>query len=154
MKYVTDYVIEEVTRQGHKTTVPEDGFARVVYMLNAWQYALVHEHHNPTVDDIRIMGRLVEPDKNPNGFRRCGVMVGIRVCPNWQRVPDLLVTLFEQMPDYADRPIAFYKEFEMIHPFIDGNGRTGKVLLNWLNHTLDAPVFPPADLWGRPIRNP
>lgn len=35
-----------------------------------------------------------------------------------------------------------------------GNGRTGKILLNWLNGTLLNPIFPPADFWGRPIQNP
>ena len=35
----------------------------------------------------------------------------------------------------------FYLEFEMIHPFGDGNGRTGKVLHNWLLGTLDKPVL-------------
>ena len=36
-----------------------------------------------------------------------------------------------------------YYNFEKIHPFGDGNGRTGKIILNWLNDSLESPVMPP-----------
>lgn len=41
----------------------------------------------------------------------------------------------------------WYLAFEAIHPFGDGNGRTGKVLHNWLLGTLDDPVLV-ADYFG------
>jgi fido (protein-threonine AMPylation protein) len=41
----------------------------------------------------------------------------------------------------------FYFEFEQIHPFKDGNGRTGKILYNYLCGTLDDPIMPP-NFWG------
>ena len=36
-----------------------------------------------------------------------------------------------------------YHIFQMIHPFRDGNGRTGKILFNWLRGSLNYPEMPP-----------
>lgn len=140
------YIAEEVARQGH----PGDKL-RERWMWLAWDYAQSRCSSLPTIADIETMGRLIEPDRNAGGFRQCGVRVGNRICPPAGEVRERLhrLWLLEGLT-----PIEFYKEFEMIHPFRDGNGRTGKVLLNWLNCTLAAPIFPPADLFGHPIRNP
>lgn len=35
----------------------------------------------------------------------------------------------------------WYLAYEAVHPFADGNGRTGKILHNWLLGTLDDPVL-------------
>ena|ERR1017187_3861616 len=147
---VHDYVAEEVARQGHN--VQElDGIERVGWMLNGWAYALMRAEVRPTTADAILLGTEIEPRKN-TGSRKVNVRVGMRLCPEWHQVKRLLAQLFENGELLT--PIEFYKEFETIHPFVDGNGRTGKILLNWLNGTLLDPIFPPADLFGKPIRNP
>lgn len=150
---VIAYVTEEVGRQGHDVGVL-DGIERVGWMLQAWCEAIDFAARDipPSLELARLLGRGVERIKNSGGWRQCGVRVGPRVCPDWQRVPELLEILFSNAAAFS--PIEFYKEFELIHPFVDGNGRTGKILLNWMNGTLLAPIFPPADLFGYPIRNP
>lgn len=149
---VIGYVSEEVFRQGHDTTRLE-GIERVGWMLNAWSAALRSSHsRKPTMDDAIVLGQMVEPIMNIYGLRDCGVRVGSRSCPSPDRVLPLLTALFDQQ--HALEPIEFYKEFELIHPFVDGNGRTGKILLNWLNGTLLHPIFPPVDLFGSAISNP
>jgi Fic/DOC family len=155
---VIDYIVEEVQRQGHDVRVL-DGIERVAGMAQAWAYALTRAHgteagYNLRVEDIEHLGMYIEPVRNWKGFRRTGVRVGNRICPEWEKVRPLLEDLFKRHGEEALLPFVFYRQLLEIHPFVDGNGRTGKVVLNWLNGTLLDPTFPPADFWGYPITNP
>ncbi len=148
---VIEYCTEEVRRQGHDLT-SLDGIERVGWMISAWGYALAQCEGKPDFYSTMNIGRMIEPIKNQHCPRRCGVRVGPHICPDWQKIPFLLDDLFSKREILA--PLEFYRAFEEIHPFVDGNGRTGKVLLNWLNGTLLNPIFPPADFWGHEIQNP
>lgn len=167
---VIDYCKEEVRRQGHDITEHE-GIERTAWMLHAWSTAIVQSGvirasiRLPTISQIEDAGIMVECIQNQRGFRRVPVMVGYstdtaspnEIYPRLERLWDQILLFKSPHMSSLDRfnmAVQFYKEFELVHPFIDGNGRTGKILLNWLNGTLLDPVFPPSNLWGREIQNP
>lgn len=146
---IDDYIKEEVTRQGHNINDPHDGGARVEWMHEAWDFAKGHSERFPMpgMGHMLAIAQAIEPHMNHGGFRQHGVTVGWRVCPPWEGVPrqvEHLWTAHEHNPMPVEK---FYKEFEEIHPFGDGNGRTGKVIYNWMKGSLDKPHFPP-NFWG------
>lgn len=131
------------------------GELSVAWMIEAWQYAIEHQTERITLDHILALGHLVEPVVNRKGLRTVGVRVGLSVKPRPEKVPDMLDRLIEHQPGIpVDDPklaIEWFRSYEEVHPWRDGNGRSGGVLYNWLLGMLDEPVFPP-NLWDDPRR--
>lgn len=134
----------------------QSGEMSVVHMLDGWDFM----HHKPpdllTVELVQILGGIVEPRHNTgDNWRTCGVRVGMSIKPHQQEVPDLMerhIALIQDAEDWLNADAdEWFRIYEEIHPFRDGNGRTGNILWNWLNGTLDNPKFPP-NLWADPRR--
>jgi Fic/DOC family len=88
-----------------------------------------------------------------SGFAPFNVGVGEYVPPSFTRVPDLMQDwmrdlrnhLVDDEPQLDARQVAavcgeLLQRFEAIHPFVDGNGRVGRLLVNYL-----------LTYWQRPI---
>lgn len=90
------------------------------------------------------------PGEGPGSFRRHNIRPfpgGMRP-PDWTDVPTSMAEWLHRTLSLrdADRPIAetlaeVHAEFERIHPFLDGNGRAGRLLTNLLLIRLG---YPPA----------
>ncbi|KKK59797.1 hypothetical protein LCGC14_3030760, partial [marine sediment metagenome] len=128
----------------------QEGVTRISWMEMAWEYAQGQSRikTRPTLGDILMLARYVEPGRNQRGFRETPVFIyeGWRPTIDWRSVPESVQALMEHGEELT--PLEFYVEFEVIHPFADGNGRVGAILYNWLRGTLDRPETP-ADVFSR-----
>jgi hypothetical protein len=136
------YCADEVRRQG-------DGPVNVADMFDAWMQARLdwYSGREMTVFMIETWGKLVEPNANSVGFRRQPIGLGGPRgwrqigCQAWE-IEDRLNQLINMIRAKMTPNDAYQYFEESIHPFLDGNGRTGKILFNFLSGTLDEPIMP------------
>lgn len=99
------------------------------------------------LDDILLSHKMLMNGilKQAGTFRTKDVGVGgsegvVHVAPPYAQVPNLMHDLFEWLKSSDIHPLikssVFHYEFEFIHPFIDGNGRIGRlwqslILYDW-----------------------
>lgn len=102
---------------------------------------LLCEVHEVLLTDVRGG----EPDKTPGEFRRSQNWIGGAspatarfVPPPWEVAAEAFAALETFLHDPAPMPPLIkiglaHAQFETIHPFLDGNGRTGRLLITlWL----------------------
>lgn len=111
----------------------------------------VNEHLLASTQFSHQGGRLRQTQNwiGGNSFNPCSADF---VPPNWELVPELMADLVafcnqDDLPTVAQAAIA-HSQFETIHPFVDGNGRTGRVLIQMILHRrgLSPRVVPPVSL--------
>lgn len=105
-----------------------------------WQQLIVLEQRqaNITIPEVAV-------GKFRSGFVPFNVGVGAYVPPSFARVPELMQTWMRDlrthlvddaaMPEnteLADVCGETLQRFQAIHPFVDGNGRVGRLLVNYL----------------------
>jgi len=140
---IQTFIAQEVKHQGF---IGEEAITRQRFMLEAWDHARgnASSHYPVTVSTIIAWGALIEPDCNGfSSFRNGNVSVGGRICPPKEEIPTLMKFFVYSVFPSNTTPAEKYHIFELIHPFLDGNGRVGKIIYNYLNGTLDDPIFPP-----------
>lgn len=129
---------EQVTAvlEGKPVVAPINEVQEVRNALKAYELLDVLDPHK--VDDLLKTHATMEAGliDDAGRFRRggAGVAAGnqiIHYAPDAERVPYLVDDLFEWLRTTEEHPLiascVFHYEFEFIHPFADGNGRTGRL---------------------------
>jgi len=90
----------------------------------------IEKLHGVLLSNIQpgIAGRIRQEGEN--------VRVGTHVAPRSENLPRLMSDLIDEYNSaddqyFLDKIAKFHMGFEHIHPFVDGNGRIGRVLIDW-----------------------
>ncbi len=129
-----------------KSVVPKDHTKKELFMasnlLDAWEYLEKNYGHLPTEKDMKELQKRVnkgiEEEKTLGEYKTVQNYIGDIYTSSYlfvpERMQELLVwmhTAFQKIDDF-EVAAQSHAQFEIIHPFIDGNGRVGRLLLNWL----------------------
>jgi len=126
----------------------------IAQSYKAWEFLQDQPKLNLAVilETHRLIMQKLRPDI-AGDFRKCDVWVGHRKCPPSTVVVPMLSTWLKMY----DKPVIDAEEvklahirFEFIHPFVDGNGRTGRLLFAWhrLKSNLPLEIIKYSDRWN------
>ena len=138
VKDTFNYLFEDLVPGGHKK--------RELFMasnlLDAWMYVEVNHKMMPTKKDLcelhRLVNREIEGKDTLGEYKKVQNYIGEEYTSSYlfteekmERLMDWINKAFKKINDFE---VAFqsHAQFEIIHPFVDGNGRIGRLLLNWL----------------------
>ncbi len=124
------------------------------YALNYMLNSMILNKDLISLDIIKLNEIINKNIKDTSGYRKVNVMIrgAQEIPPKSSEVP---IKMMYFIDNYNNFPIQskedifkkiayFYIEFEHIHPFEDGNGRTGRLLINYelLKNNLPPIVIP------------
>lgn len=100
--------------------------------LEAWRYLEERDELNHEV--VKETHRLIMEKRQPvvaGRYRDCRVRISGEFPPAPSEVPGLMDDLLDWVPSDGEEAVEWHIRFEKIHPFADGNGRTGRMLYWW-----------------------
>jgi Fic family protein len=137
-KETFDYLFNDIVPQGHK----KKELYMATNLFNALKY--VEEHYNSDINqkDLfelhRLVNQNIESEKTLGGYKKVQNYIGDVNTSSYLFVKERMEKLFDWITEANSKINAFevafqsHAQFETIHPFVDGNGRVGRLMLNWI----------------------
>ena len=117
--------------------------------IKAWKYIVKFD--KLTIDNILkthailMQNQPIAPEEKGH-FRQRPVWIGGHQAKSWWAITVLMTNWIRDVNSHVwseddDIPKEEHIYFEAIHPFVDGNGRLGRILLNWQRIRLGLPIL-------------
>lgn len=116
--------------------------------IHAWEYIKKFKRLTPynvkKTHKILMLHQKLRPDEK-GYFRKAAVWVGGREGLSFPEIPSAIqnwcdVVNANVAAHFEDSHIMTHISYERIHPFIDGNGRTGRIFMNWMRYKMHEPL--------------
>ncbi len=137
-KETYDFLFEDIVPKNH--TKKELFMAS--NLLEAWKYVEKNYQHFPAHKDLKklhaLVNKNIEDDETLGQYKKVQNYIGDVLTTSYlfveEKMKKLLSWIKQAFRKVNNFEVAFqsHVQFEIIHPFIDGNGRAGRLLLNWL----------------------
>lgn len=108
----------------------------------AWEHLAFHDLLTSKL--IREVHSILMKDQDllpseKGAWRNIMVYIGGRAALNAIKIPEYIDNwlLEQKTPDWKK----WHVDYERIHPFVDGNGRTGRMFMNWHRLQIGLPIL-------------
>ena len=138
VKETFNYLFKDITPEGHS----KKELFMASNMFEAWKYIENNFKRFPRHEDLfemhGLVNRGIESEQTLGRYKKVQNYVGDSYTSSHLFVKERMSMLgkwtkaaFDKIDDFE---VAFqsHAQFEIIHPFVDGNGRVGRLLMNWI----------------------
>ena len=139
-------VEEQILNPSRKIDAESKNTVKAIYFANSIF------RFGPILHIKKLQELLLAHEPEKTGIRTANIIVGNSEVVKWENIKKELKLLIDKYRKINKRiyppklAFDFYYHFERIHPFLDGNGRTGRLIMNRI---LKDNGYPPIIIWNQ-----